>query len=165
MKLHFYTLGWISGASAFTTAPHHRAPRQPLVSSSSTKRFSTAEDVKATVFDQEQFIATSKEMRLQHLEEQAMYALKIAVENYGNAVFPNAMIAGYVFVLYRRRRCRRRRFAGLTSTRTPLYRVRNAIMISNDKRLQPLSLCVCVHHAAIILETWSLPTCSRGWDT
>jgi len=48
----------------------------------------------ADVFDQEQYIAESKEMRLKHLEEQAMFALKIAVENYGNAVFPNAMIAG-----------------------------------------------------------------------
>jgi len=46
------------------------------------------------VFDQEQYITESKEMRLKHLEEQAMFALKIAVENYGNAVFPNAMIAG-----------------------------------------------------------------------
>lgn len=46
------------------------------------------------IFDQEAFIAESKEMRLKHLEEQAMFALKIAVENYGNAVFPNAMIAG-----------------------------------------------------------------------
>jgi len=48
----------------------------------------------AEIFDQEAFIAESKEMRLKHLEEQAMFALKIAVENYGNAVFPNAMIAG-----------------------------------------------------------------------
>jgi len=52
----------------------------------------------APVFDQEQFIAESKEMRLKHLEEQAMFALKIAVENYGNAVFPNAMIAGDVVI-------------------------------------------------------------------
>jgi len=51
-----------------------------------------------TVFDQEQFIAESKEMRMKHLEEQAMFALKIAVENYGNAVFPNAMIAGDVVI-------------------------------------------------------------------
>lgn len=36
-----------------------------------------------TIFDQEQYIAESKEMRLKHLEEQAMFALKIAVENYG----------------------------------------------------------------------------------
>lgn len=48
----------------------------------------------AEQFDQEAFIAESKEMRLKHLEEQAMFALKIAVENYGNAVFPNALIAG-----------------------------------------------------------------------
>jgi len=53
-----------------------------------------ADAVEAKVFDQEQFIEESKEMRLKHLEEQAMFALKIAVENYGNAVFPNAMIAG-----------------------------------------------------------------------
>lgn len=51
-----------------------------------------------TVFDQEQYIAQSKELRLKHLEEQAMFALKIAVENYGNAVFPNAMIAGDVVI-------------------------------------------------------------------
>ncbi|KAL7567899.1 hypothetical protein ACA910_019618 [Epithemia clementina (nom. ined.)] len=51
-----------------------------------------------TVFDQEQYIAESKEMRLKHLEEQAMFALKIACENYGNAVFPNAMIAGDVVI-------------------------------------------------------------------
>ena len=36
-----------------------------------------------TVFDQEQYIAESKEMRLKHLEEQSMFALKIACENYG----------------------------------------------------------------------------------
>jgi phosphoadenosine phosphosulfate reductase len=37
-------------------------------------------------------------MRLKHLEEQAMFALRIACENYGNAVFPNAMIAGDVVI-------------------------------------------------------------------
>ena len=52
------------------------------------------------VFDQEQFIAESKEMRLKHLEEQAMFALKIACENYENAVFPNAMIAGDVVITH-----------------------------------------------------------------
>lgn len=36
-----------------------------------------------TIFDQEQFIAEGREMRLKHLEEQAMFALKIACENYG----------------------------------------------------------------------------------
>jgi len=52
------------------------------------------------VFDQEKFIAESKEMRLKHLEEQAMFALKISCENYGNAVFPNAMIAGDVVITH-----------------------------------------------------------------
>merc|ERR1719183_3462764 len=33
-------------------------------------------------------------MRLKHLEEQAMFALKTSVENFDNPVFPNAMIAG-----------------------------------------------------------------------
>merc|ERR1719159_1391218 len=45
-------------------------------------------------FDQEAFIAESKEMRLKHLEEQAMFALKTSIENFENPVFPNAMIAG-----------------------------------------------------------------------
>jgi len=52
------------------------------------------------IFDQEAYIAESKEMRLKHLEEQAMFALKIAVENYGNAVFPNALIAGDVVITH-----------------------------------------------------------------
>jgi len=45
-------------------------------------------------FDQEAFISESKDMRLTHLEEQAMFALKTSCENFDNAVFPNAMIAG-----------------------------------------------------------------------
>ncbi|GMI16136.1 hypothetical protein TrLO_g13742 [Triparma laevis f. longispina] len=53
-----------------------------------------------TQFDQETFIKESKEMRLKHLEEQAMYALKISCENYENAVFPNAMIAGDVVITH-----------------------------------------------------------------
>jgi len=51
-------------------------------------------------FDQEQFNAQGKEMRLKHLEDQAMYALKISCENYGNAVFPNALIAGDVVITH-----------------------------------------------------------------
>jgi len=47
-----------------------------------------------SMFDQEAFIAESKEMRLKHLEEQAMFALKTSCENFENPVFPNAMIAG-----------------------------------------------------------------------
>jgi len=56
--------------------------------------------IAAEQFDQEQFIAESKEMRLKHLEEQAMYALKISCENFDNAVFPNAMIAGDVVITH-----------------------------------------------------------------
>jgi phosphoadenosine phosphosulfate reductase len=67
-------------ASAF--APQHAAFKTPV----SMRMADTAEA--KVVFDQEQYIAESKEMRLKHLEEQAMFALKIAVENYGNAVFP-----------------------------------------------------------------------------
>lgn len=52
------------------------------------------------VFDQEQFNIEGKEMRLKYLEDQAMYALKISCENYGNAVFPNAMIAGDVVITH-----------------------------------------------------------------
>jgi len=48
----------------------------------------------AMSFDQEAFIAESKEMRLKYLEEQAMFALKTSCENFDNPVFPNAMIAG-----------------------------------------------------------------------
>merc|ERR1719253_2431304 len=39
-------------------------------------------------------------MRLKYLEEQAMFALKISCENYGDAVFPNAMIAGDVVITH-----------------------------------------------------------------
>lgn len=56
--------------------------------------------IAAEQFDQEQFITESKEMRLKHLEEQAMYALKISCENFDNAVFPNAMIAGDVVITH-----------------------------------------------------------------
>ena len=52
------------------------------------------------IFDQEAYIAESKEMRRKHLEEQARFALKIAGENYGNAVFPNALIAGDVVITH-----------------------------------------------------------------
>merc|ERR1712003_147740 len=55
---------------------------------------------KAASYDQEQFIAESKEMRLKRLEEQAMYALKISCENFDNAVFPNALIAGDVVITH-----------------------------------------------------------------
>jgi len=53
-----------------------------------------------TAFDQEVFIKESKDMRMKYLEDQAMFALKIACENYGNAVFPNALIAGDVVITH-----------------------------------------------------------------
>ena len=45
-------------------------------------------------FDMEASIQKTRDMRLAHLEEQAMFALQLAVENNENPVFPNAMIAG-----------------------------------------------------------------------
>lgn len=75
--------------SCATTLTQGFAPAKGL-----STRSMTSLNMAAEVFDQEQFIAESKDMRLKHLEEQAMFALKIAVENYGNAVFPNALIAG-----------------------------------------------------------------------
>lgn len=44
--------------------------------------------------DIEALIADSKKKRLAHLEEQAMDALKVAVDQFKNPVFPNAMIVG-----------------------------------------------------------------------
>ena len=70
------------GAGAFVP---QQAARTAFRAPAPLRADTTAEEVK--IFDQEQFIEESKEMRLKHLEEQAMYALKIAVENYGNAVF------------------------------------------------------------------------------
>lgn len=72
--------------TAFTTPTFGNVAARSSMSTTTTQM--------AEQFDQEAFIAESKEMRLKYLEEQAMFALKIAVENYGNAVFPNAMIAG-----------------------------------------------------------------------
>merc|ERR1719203_549149 len=87
MKLSVFAVSaLLSGASAFVPQFGGRAL--------SSKRSNVRPLLESKVFDQEAFIAESKEMRLKHLEEQAMFALKIAVENYGNAVFPNAMIAG-----------------------------------------------------------------------
>jgi len=65
----------LSAVAAFV--PHRQAFRTP-----SLLRADTAEQ---TIFDQEAYIAESKEMRLKHLEEQAMFALKIACENYGKS--------------------------------------------------------------------------------
>lgn len=94
MKLALSLATLLGGTSAFVI-PQHSAFRS-VATTGGVRMAETAEAVK--VFDQEQFIQESKDMRLKHLEEQAMYALKIAVENYGNAVFPNAMIAGDVVI-------------------------------------------------------------------
>lgn len=80
---------------AFTTKAITRTSNAATFQSSA---LSMADD--ANVFDQESYIAESKEMRLKYLEEQAMFSLKIAVENYGNAVFPNALIAGDVVITH-----------------------------------------------------------------
>ncbi|KAL7551982.1 hypothetical protein ACHAWF_015198 [Thalassiosira exigua] len=94
------------GASSFAAfAPSlPSVARAPSSSSSATvaapssaSALSMADD---KVFDQGAYITESKEMRLKYLEEQAMFALKIAVENYGNAVFPNALIAGDVVITH-----------------------------------------------------------------
>uniref|UniRef100_A0A6T6BCM3 Thioredoxin domain-containing protein n=1 Tax=Diacronema lutheri TaxID=2081491 RepID=A0A6T6BCM3_DIALT len=90
-----------SGPSARVASPA-RAASSALATSPRAAaggvRMSTAPAVKT--FNQEAFIAESKEMRLKHLEEQAMFALKIACENYDNAVFPNALIAGDVVITH-----------------------------------------------------------------
>jgi phosphoadenylyl-sulfate reductase (thioredoxin) len=83
-----------SSASAFVqNAPRSFVPAKRTTAVSSLQ-------MADEVFDQEQFNADGKEMRLKYLEEQAMYALKISCENYGNAVFPNAMIAGDVVITH-----------------------------------------------------------------
>ena len=100
---------FLAGASAAVAfAPSAYVPSKMSVARSSASAaitpgsgsmaLSMASDDDA--FDQEKFIAESKEMRLKHLEEQAMFALKISCENYGNAVFPNAMIAGDVVITH-----------------------------------------------------------------
>ncbi|KAK1742218.1 phosphoadenosine phosphosulfate reductase [Skeletonema marinoi] len=91
------------GASAITAfAPSASITTRTNGGVAANTKFSSAlgmaDDEK--VFDQEAYIAESKEMRLKYLEEQAMFSLKIAVENYGNAVFPNAMIAGDVVITH-----------------------------------------------------------------
>lgn len=73
------------------------APNTFIARSTASK---TAIPMAEEVFDQEQFNNEGKDMRLKYLEDQAMYALKISCENYGNAVFPNAMIAGDVVITH-----------------------------------------------------------------
>jgi len=83
----------LGGVSAFMQhAPNTFITRKTLSN--------TAIPMAGEVFDQEQFNTEGKDMRLKYLEDQAMYALKISCENYGNAVFPNAMIAGDVVITH-----------------------------------------------------------------
>jgi hypothetical protein len=95
MKL-VVVLALLGATSAFSPAALSRGSvtRTAASNTAKTAAASTTALHDATAFDQEQFIQESKDMRLKHLEDQAKFALKIAVENYGNAVFPNAMIAG-----------------------------------------------------------------------
>lgn len=86
-----FAVALLLAAPAFS-APSARAASGALAAPPRVRMSSAPAAVKT--FDQEAFIAESKEMRLRHLEEQAMFALKIACENYDNAVFPNALIAG-----------------------------------------------------------------------
>jgi hypothetical protein len=83
-------------SSCVTTTHAFVAPQQPFVASPLTLQKMVAASQKEVAFDQEQYIAESKEMRLKHLEEQAMFALKIAVENYGAFFFLIFVFSFYV---------------------------------------------------------------------
>jgi phosphoadenylyl-sulfate reductase (thioredoxin) len=103
MKIQIQALAiaaFFGSASAFV----QQAPKTFVPATATTKNVATTSSALSMadddVFDQEQFNAEGKEMRLKYLEEQAMYALKISCENYGNAVFPNAMIAGDVVITH-----------------------------------------------------------------
>ena len=83
--------------AAFTTAPSlgsafvgGLARTSTLSSSSSTSSLHAS----SVPWNQASLIAKSKEMRLQHLEEQAMFALKTSIQYSKKPVFPNALIAG-----------------------------------------------------------------------
>ena len=96
MKCH--ALAFAAALFSTATAFVQNAPRSfvPATVTRDVTSLAMAEEV----FDQEKFNTEGKEMRLKYLEEQAMYALKISCENYGNAVFPNAMIAGDVVITH-----------------------------------------------------------------
>ena len=67
------------------------SPSTVLVCGSRVARARTAPSMG---FDMEASIQETKDLRLKHLEEQAMLALKLAVENHEHPVFPNAMVSG-----------------------------------------------------------------------
>ena len=83
----------VGSAAAF--APR-AVVQKGMVPASRTFASAVGAPIRAT-FDQEAFIEESKDMRMKHLEEQAMFALKTSVEGIskdGQCVFPNALIAG-----------------------------------------------------------------------
>jgi len=100
MKIIAASLSVLGAASVSAFAPTTSSSRVARSARQPAAALSMAEEGDDKVFDQEAYISESKEMRLKHLEEQAMFALKIACENYGNAVFPNAMIAGDVVITH-----------------------------------------------------------------
>ena len=81
LKTAITALALLGGADAFSSA--FRSARSRVA----TKPLQMG-------FDMEASIQKTKDIRLQHLEEQAMLALELAVENHEYPVFPNAMIAG-----------------------------------------------------------------------
>ena len=87
------------GGGASADQPAWRRQQQRVAGLAAPLKAAVEEQTSVS-YDQEQFIAESKAMRLKHLEEQAMYALKISCENFDNAVFPNALIAGDVVITH-----------------------------------------------------------------
>jgi len=67
---------------------------QVVINVASSNNNVVKEETLPLQYDKENDNFVGKEMRLKHLEEQAMYALKVSCDNHDNAVFPNAMIAG-----------------------------------------------------------------------
>ena len=80
-------------SATFADLPQKRVAThpQPCLCGSRVARARTAPSMG---FDMEASIQETKDLRLKHLEEQAMLALKLAVENHEHPVFPNAMVSG-----------------------------------------------------------------------
>jgi len=70
------------------------SPVQMVINAAPTFKDCIKEEKVSFQFDQDNYNSVGKKMRLKHLEEQAMYALKVSCDNHNNAVFPNALIAG-----------------------------------------------------------------------
>mmetsp|Transcript_40978 Transcript_40978/g.123626 ORF Transcript_40978/g.123626 Transcript_40978/m.123626 type:complete len:441 (-) Transcript_40978:493-1815(-) len=103
MKTSAAAIAVVCGAAAASAFVPHSSPKAFLAkhAAPSTSGLFMAEDAEESkAFDQEAYIAESKEMRLKYLEDQAMFALKTSCENFDNAVFPNALIAGDVVITH-----------------------------------------------------------------